>query len=105
MFNPDEIKKVLGNNPESQQKLQELLSLLEKNKQDKKSNGSGSDKQEDLEEAPSRLQQDPDLRYKIAQEEKRKMLKQRLYAMKAKRMTNSGKSHMQDKLKKKFLDK
>lgn len=117
MFNPDEIKKVLGNDPDSYTKLQELLNVLQKTKEkmnqptsdtesvsvsdvepSKTSLGNNDDtyNTDGLEEAPSSLQQNPDLR--------RKLLKQKLYAMKAKRLTNNAKTNIQEKIKKKILE-
>ena len=116
MFNPDDIKKVLGNDENSQQKLQELLNVLQKTKEkintvspeaiadnEEITNETGAAaapstviNKDDLEEAPSSLQQNPDLR--------RKLLKQKLYAMKAKRLTNNAKTNIQEKIKKKILE-
>lgn len=105
MFSPDDIKKVLGKDEKSQKKLQELLNILQKTKeqlgnQQADTGGSGSGGgagviDDASEEAPSSLQQNPDLR--------RKMLQQKLYAMKSKRMTNNAKTNMQEKIKKKIL--
>lgn len=114
MFSPDDIKKVLGNDKNSQQKLQELLNVLQKTKDkintvntetmvdneeittDTGAAATPVINKDDLEEAPSSLQQNPDLR--------RKMLQQKLFAMKAKRLTNNAKTNMQEKIKKKILD-
>lgn len=119
MFNPNDIKQVLGNDENSQKKLQELLNVLQKTKEkintvspetmadneDKQNEepivggtaaASPSINKDDLEEAPSSLQQNPDLR--------RKLLKQKLYAMKAKRLTNNAKTNIQEKIKKKILE-
>jgi len=119
MFNPDDIKQVLGNDENSQKKLQELLNVLQKTKEkintvspeaiadnEEIANEVGAGaaaaaptqviNKDDLEEAPSSLQQNPDLR--------RKLLKQKLYAMKAKRLTNNAKTNIQEKIKKKILD-
>jgi len=108
MFSPDDIKKVLGKDEKSQKKLQELLNILQKTKEQlgnqqadtggsgSGGGGSGAGSTDDAsEEAPSSLQQNPDLR--------RKMLQQKLYALKSKRMTNNAKTNMQEKIKKKIL--
>lgn len=106
MFSPDDIKKVLGKDEKSQKKLQELLNTLQKTKEqlaNKKAEldsvagaGAAAAADDASEEAPSSLQQNPDLR--------RKLLQQKLYAMKSKRMTNNAKTNMQEKIKKKILN-
>ena len=98
MFNPEEIKKVLGNDEKSKEKLQELLKLLDKTKQVKKDIESNTNN-ESNKPNPNKTDQITD------KEQRRQMLKQRIYNMKAKRMNNSGKSVLQEKLKKKYLIK
>ena len=98
MFNPEEIKKVLGNDEKSKEKLQELLKLLDKTKQVKKDIESNTNN-ESNKPNPNKTNQITD------KEQRRQMLKQRIYNMKAKRMNNSGKSVLQEKLKKKYLIK
>jgi len=94
MFNPEEIKKVLGNDPNSQKKLQELLKLLEKNPELQKmlSQPPSTKSSDDPDTNPtSTNSDDKDLR--------KKLLKQRVNMMKNKRLNITGKTAFQEKLK------
>jgi len=81
MFNPEEIQKVLGNDEKSQQKLQELLQMLEKQKIP-----------EELDNERNTVTVNNNSKYQ---------LKQKLRMMKAKRMSNNGKASLQNKMQSK----
>lgn len=110
MFNPEEIKKVLGNDEKSKEKLQELLKLLDKTKQVKKDIESNTNYESNTSNESNTNNEsnkpNPNNTNQITdKEQRRQILKQRIYNMKAKRMNNSGKSVLQEKLKKKYLIK